>query len=190
MQAKRSLRLKTSDLPLTRATLIRARLYNESISDIAKMPALAKVLQPYGLLDLEFRAPYLSRFWSVSIFASTRGNANPAVFRQRWRRPPRPPRLCPCSATADSFTYPAAAYRCAFQNLKSALDWSGGDGWVGISDIAISPNNPFVFYVGLGPWRRFQKRTTTAFSFEPIFDKQTDCSQIGTVRDWRHLIRM
>jgi len=29
---------------------------------------------------------------------------------------------------ADSFIYPAATYRCAFQKFESALDWSGGDG--------------------------------------------------------------
>jgi hypothetical protein len=29
----------------------------------------------------------------------------------------------------DSFTYPFATYRRAFQKFEGALDWSGGDGW-------------------------------------------------------------
>jgi hypothetical protein len=63
-------------------------------------------------------------------FASTRGNATQpspdnggVAHRDRAF-------ILVCDADSFTyFTYPAAAYRCAFQKFESALDWSGGDGW-------------------------------------------------------------
>ena len=57
-----------------------------------------------------------------------------------------------------------------FKNLKAR---SIGPAVMGgrVSDIAISPNNPFVFYVGLGHGGVF-KTNDNGVSFEPIFDKQ------------------
>src|SRR4029453_341519 len=65
-----------------------------------------------------------------------------------------------------------------FKNLKAR---SIGPAVMGgrVSDIAISPNNPFVFYVGLGHGGVF-KTNDNGVSFEPIFDKQPLLS-IGAV---------
>ena len=48
-----------------------------------------------------------------------------------------------------------------------------------VSDIAIDPRNPFVFYVGLGHGGIF-KTGDNGITFEPFFDKQSDLS-IGAI---------
>jgi len=65
-----------------------------------------------------------------------------------------------------------------FKNLKAR---SIGPAVMGgrVSDIAIDPHNPFVFYVGLGHGGVF-KTNDNGVSFEPIFDKQPILS-IGAV---------
>ncbi|HEX4639434.1 MAG TPA: hypothetical protein VH170_08100, partial [Chthoniobacterales bacterium] len=65
-----------------------------------------------------------------------------------------------------------------FKNLKAR---SIGPAVMGgrVSDIAIDPRNPFVFYVGLGHGGIF-KSGDAGVSFDPIFDKQPDLS-IGAV---------
>ena len=65
-----------------------------------------------------------------------------------------------------------------FKNLKAR---SIGPAVMGgrVSDIAISPHNPFVFYVGLAHGGVF-KTNDNGVSFEPIFDKQPMLS-IGAV---------
>src|SRR6266566_3627463 len=65
-----------------------------------------------------------------------------------------------------------------FKNLKAR---SIGPAVMGgrVSDIAIDPHNPFVFYVGLGHGGVF-KTNDNGVSFEPIFDKQPMLS-IGAV---------
>src|SRR5499427_1764355 len=65
-----------------------------------------------------------------------------------------------------------------FKNLKAR---SIGPAVMGgrVSDIAISPNNPFIFYVGLGHGGIF-KTNDNGVSFDPIFDKQPMLS-IGAV---------
>ena len=65
-----------------------------------------------------------------------------------------------------------------FKNLKAR---SIGPAVMGgrVSDIAIDPRNPFIFYVGLGHGGVF-KTNDNGVSFEPIFDKQPVLS-IGAV---------
>jgi len=65
-----------------------------------------------------------------------------------------------------------------FKNLKAR---SIGPAVMGgrISDIAIDPRNPFVFYVGLAHGGVF-KSNDNGISFDPIFDKQADLS-IGAI---------
>ena len=65
-----------------------------------------------------------------------------------------------------------------FKNLKAR---SIGPAVMGgrVSDIAIDPRNPFVFYVGLGHGGVF-KSNDNGVTFQPIFDKQPMLS-IGTV---------
>ncbi|HLW35428.1 MAG TPA: hypothetical protein VKS98_07185 [Chthoniobacterales bacterium] len=65
-----------------------------------------------------------------------------------------------------------------FKNLKAR---SIGPAVMGgrVSDIAIDPRNPFVFYVGLGHGGIF-KSGDAGVSFDPIFDKQSDLS-IGAI---------
>ena len=73
---------------------------------------------------------------------------------------------------------PAQLTDVLFKNLKAR---SIGPAVMGgrVSDIAISPNNPFVFYVGLGHGGVF-KTNDNGVNFEPIFDKQPMLS-IGAV---------
>src|SRR6266478_26599 len=72
-----------------------------------------------------------------------------------------------------------------FKNLKAR---SIGPAVMGgrVSDIAIDPRNPFVFYVGLGHGGVF-KSNDNGVSFDPIFDKQPALS-IGAIAiapsDW------
>src|SRR5215510_16593521 len=65
-----------------------------------------------------------------------------------------------------------------FKNLKAR---SIGPAVMGgrVSDIAIDPRNPFVFYVGLGHGGVF-KTNDNGITFEPIFDKQPTLS-IGAI---------
>src|SRR4029077_7533635 len=65
-----------------------------------------------------------------------------------------------------------------FKNLKAL---SIGPAVMGgrVSDIAIDPRNPFVFYVALGHGGIF-KSGDAGVSFDPIFDKQPDLS-IGAI---------
>src|SRR5690349_13715429 len=65
-----------------------------------------------------------------------------------------------------------------FKNLKAR---SIGPAVMGgrVSDIAIDPRNPFVFYVGLGHGGIF-KSGDSGVTFDPIFDKQPDLS-IGAI---------
>src|SRR5207245_122902 len=65
-----------------------------------------------------------------------------------------------------------------FKNLKAR---SIGPAVMGgrVSDIAIDPHNPFVFYVGLGHGGVF-KTTDNGVTFDPIFDNQPALS-IGAV---------
>src|SRR5947209_2679823 len=65
-----------------------------------------------------------------------------------------------------------------FKNLKAR---SIGPAVMGgrVSDIAIDPRNPFVFYVGLGHGGIF-KSGDAGVSFDPIFDKESSLS-IGAI---------
>src|SRR5207244_2308214 len=65
-----------------------------------------------------------------------------------------------------------------FKNLKAR---SIGPAVMGgrVSDIAVDPHNPFVFYVGLGHGGVF-KTNDNGVTFDPIFDKQPVLS-IGAV---------
>ena len=65
-----------------------------------------------------------------------------------------------------------------FKNLKAR---SIGPAVMGgrVSDIAIDPRNPFVFYVALGHGGIF-KSGDAGVSFDPVFDKQPDLS-IGAI---------
>src|SRR5438874_10429695 len=65
-----------------------------------------------------------------------------------------------------------------FKNLKVR---SIGPAVMGgrVSDIAIDPRNPFVFYVALGHGGVFKSNDNGA-TFDPIFDKQPDLS-IGAI---------
>src|SRR5712691_2008043 len=65
-----------------------------------------------------------------------------------------------------------------FKNVKAR---SIGPAIMGgrVSDIAIDPRNPFVFYIGLGHGGVF-KTNDDGVTFEPIFDKQPMLS-IGAV---------
>src|SRR5438128_3014449 len=83
----------------------------------------------------------------------------------------------PSPAPASSPT-PAQLTDVLFKNLKAR---SIGPAVMGgrVSDIAIDPHNPFVFYVGLGHGGVF-KTNDNGVVFEPIFDKQPMLS-IGAV---------
>src|SRR5437899_11068372 len=83
----------------------------------------------------------------------------------------------PSPAPASSPT-PAQLTDVLFKNLKAR---SIGPAVMGgrVSDIAIDPHNPFVFYVGLGHGRVF-KPNDNGVVCEPIFDNQPMLS-IGAV---------
>src|SRR5438093_6017150 len=74
------------------------------------------------------------------------------------------------SATPTSSPTPPQLTDVLFKNLKAR---SIGPAVMGgrVSDIAIDPRNPFVFYVGLGHGGIF-KTNDNGVGFEPIFDKQ------------------
>src|ERR1700730_17086852 len=65
-----------------------------------------------------------------------------------------------------------------FKNLKARVS---GPAVMGgrVSDVAIDPRNPFVFYVGLGHGGVF-KSNDNGVTFDPIFDKQAALS-IGAI---------
>ena len=86
-----------------------------------------------------------------------------------------PPLSAPASNPSPT---PAQLTDVLFKNLKAR---SIGPAVMGgrISDIAIDPRNPFVFYVGLGHGGVF-KTNDDGVTFEPIFDKQPMLS-IGAV---------
>src|SRR5690242_10256813 len=74
------------------------------------------------------------------------------------------------SATPTPSPTPPALTDVFFKNLKAR---SIGPAVMGgrVSDIAIDPRNPFVFYVGLGHGGVF-KTNDNGVTFQPIFDKQ------------------
>src|SRR6184192_842459 len=82
------------------------------------------------------------------------------------------------SATVTPSPAAAPLREALFKNLKAR---SIGPAVMGgrISDIAIDPRNPFVFYVGLGHGGVF-KTSDNGVSFDPIFDKQPALS-IGAI---------
>ena len=82
------------------------------------------------------------------------------------------------SATSSPSPSPLPLSEALFKNLKAR---SIGPAVMGgrVSDIAIDPRNPFVFYVGLGHGGVF-KTNDNGVTFQPIFDKQPMLS-IGAV---------
>jgi photosystem II stability/assembly factor-like uncharacterized protein len=82
------------------------------------------------------------------------------------------------SATSTPSSSPVLLSEALFKNLKAR---SIGPAVMGgrVSDIAIDPRNPFVFYVGLGHGGVF-KTNDNGVTFQPIFDKQPMLS-IGAV---------
>src|SRR5437868_2338962 len=82
------------------------------------------------------------------------------------------------SATPTPSATPPELTDVLFKNLKAR---SIGPAVMGgrVSDIAIDPHNPFVFYVGLGHGGIF-KTNDNGVSFDPIFDKQPVLS-IGAI---------
>src|SRR4029453_13187060 len=82
------------------------------------------------------------------------------------------------SATSSPSTSPPALSEALFKNLKAR---SIGPAVMGgrVSDIAIDPRNPFVFYVGLGHGGVF-KTNDNGVTCQAIFDKQPMLS-IGAV---------
>src|SRR5881394_2305177 len=83
----------------------------------------------------------------------------------------------PCTTSSPSSS-PVLLSEALFKNLKAR---SIGPAVMGgrISDIAIDPRNPFVFYVGLAHGGVF-KTSDNGVSFDPIFDKQPALS-IGAI---------
>src|SRR3954447_8116542 len=82
------------------------------------------------------------------------------------------------SATSSPSSSPVLLSEALFKNLKARAI---GPAVMGgrVSDIAIDPRNPLVFYVGLGHGGIFQSGDA-GVSFAPIFDKQSDLS-IGAI---------
>src|SRR3982750_4459418 len=85
---------------------------------------------------------------------------------------PSPSPAAVASPSASATPSPAAPplSEALFKNLKAR---SIGPAVMGgrVSDIAIDPRNPFVFYVGLGHGGFF-KTNDNGVTFQPIFDKQ------------------
>src|SRR5215471_8270034 len=88
------------------------------------------------------------------------------------------PAVLSSSATPSPTPTPPQLTEALFKNLKAR---SIGPAVMGgrVSDIAIDPRNPFVFYVGLGHGGVF-KTPDNGVTFQPIFDKQPMLS-IGAV---------
>src|SRR5215469_10275080 len=89
-----------------------------------------------------------------------------------------PNALLPPSVTPTPSPTPPQLTDVLFKNLKAR---SIGPAVMGgrVSDIAISPNNPFIFYVGLAHGGVF-KTNDNGITFDPIFDKQPMLS-IGAI---------
>src|SRR5437879_2487 len=143
-----------------------------------KMPALARVVTPMITRFGVFCASFIW-IWSVSILT--------AQEEPQKTRPPltavSPTASAAAAALSSSATptpssTPPQLTDVLFKNLKAR---SIGPAVMGgrVSDIAISPNNPFVFYVCLAHGGVF-KTNDNGVSFEPIFDKQPMLS-IGAI---------
>src|SRR5436305_2448614 len=91
---------------------------------------------------------------------------------------PSPAAVASPSATVTPSLAAAPLREALFKNLKTR---SIGPAVMGgrVSDIAIDPHNPFVFYVGLGHGGVF-KTNDNGVTFQPIFDKQPMLS-VGAV---------
>src|SRR6266498_1292154 len=89
-----------------------------------------------------------------------------------------PPLTAPENSSPSPAPNPPQLTDVLFKNLKAR---SIGPAVMGgrVSDIALDPHNPFVFYVGLGHGGVF-KTNDNGVNFEPIFDKQPMLS-IGAV---------
>src|SRR6266498_2609420 len=89
-----------------------------------------------------------------------------------------PPLTAPENSTPSPSPGPPQLTDVLFKNLKAR---SIGPAVMGgrVSDIALDPHNPFVFYVGLAHGGLF-KTGDNGVSFDPIFDKQPVLS-IGAV---------
>src|SRR5438093_12637505 len=83
---------------------------------------------------------------------------------------PSPQTTASPSATLTPSPSPLPLGEALFKNLKAR---SIGPAVMGgrVSDIAIDPRNPFVFYVGLGHGGIF-KTNDNGVTFQPVFDKQ------------------
>src|SRR6059058_4250730 len=104
-----------------------------------------------------------------SLFAQETPSPSPATVASPITSP---------SATATPSPSAPPLTDALFKNLKAR---SIGPAVMGgrVSDIAIDPRNPFVFYVGLGHGGIF-KTNDNGVTFQPIFDKQPMLS-IGAV---------
>jgi hypothetical protein len=102
---------------------------------------------------------------AVIALASLSVRAQEAAPKTQTEIPPQPPSAPPLSEVL-------------FKNLKAR---SIGPAIMGgrVSDIAIDPRNPFVFYVGLATGGLFKTGDNGA-TFDPIFDKESALS-IGAV---------
>ncbi len=103
--------------------------------------------------------------------------------------PPPPARATPASANQispaastvpNASPTPVALKEVLFKNLKARAI---GPAVMGgrVSDLALDPRNPAVFYVGLATGGVF-KTSDNGVTFSPIFDKQSSLS-IGAGRD-------
>src|SRR5207249_2538838 len=156
--------------------LLRHKSLNDTrISDIAKMPSLARVMTPMTT-RFRFFCASLICIWSVSILTA---QEEPQKTRLPLTAVSPTVSAVPEVALSSSATpTPPQLTDVLFKNLKAR---SIGPAVMGgrVSDIAISPNNPFVFYVGLAHGGVF-KTNDNGVSFEPIFDKQPMLS-IGAI---------
>src|SRR4051794_13157143 len=143
------------------------------------MSALVRVVMPMTT-RFGFFCVSLISIWSVPIL--------PAQEEPQTTRSPLTA-VSPTASTAPATTLSSSATPTPsptapqltdvlFKNLKAR---SIGPAVMGgrVSDIAISPSNPFVFYVGLAHGGVF-KTNDNGVSFEPIFDKQPMLS-IGAI---------
>src|SRR4029453_4544391 len=120
-------------------------------------------------------APFIS-IWSVSILSAQEetqpGRPSTATASPIATAPSSSP------ATPTPSPTPPQLTDVLFKNLKAR---SIGPAVMGgrVSEIAIDPRNPFVFYVALGHGGVF-KKNDSGVTFEPIFDKQPMLS-IGAI---------
>src|SRR5947208_3580278 len=135
------------------------------------MPALARVVL-LMITRFGFFCASLVWIWSVPILPA---QEEPQTTRSPLTAVSPTASTAPAAALSSSATLtpsptPPQLTDVLFKNLKAR---SIGPAVMGgrVSDIAISPNNPFVFYVGLGHGGIF-KTNDIGGSFEPIFDKQ------------------